>query len=243
MFGKRIDFLLIGAQKCGTSSFVQYVKAHPQLDFATKKEMHFFNFNWHKGKRWYHEHFAFNAHTHLGEATPYYMMHPEAALRAHQYNPGLKIIALLRNPTERAYAHYQMNLAKEREPLSFLEALQQEETRLKQDAAPHTFNANTQHGSYKTRGLYAQQLRVWEQYFSKEQMLVLNYHNFFQAPWANLQPVFKFLEVAPFYGYGNHFHLNQHTAADPMPEEAVKLLKAYFSEPNQQLAQQFNIHF
>jgi hypothetical protein len=240
---KRIHFLIIGAQKCGTSSLAEYLKGHPQIEMASPKEVHFFNFKWDKGIRWYHRFFDFKHNRIQGEATPYYMVHPEAAARAKQYNPNLKIIALLRNPVERAYSHYQMNLARNWDTLPFLDALKAEESRLANDPNPHVKHAASQHASYKTRGLYAEQLHAWETAFGRENMLVLNYHTFFQHPTEALQPVFSFLGLAPYFPAEKDLHLNQHPAKEPMPAEARELLNHYFSKPNQRLEQEFGIRF
>lgn len=240
---KRIDFLIIGAQKCGTSSFAEYLKGHPQIEMASKKEVHFFNFKWDKGIKWYHSFFNFKKHCIQGEATPYYMLHPEAAARARQYNPKLKIIALLRDPAERAYSHYQMNLVKQWDDLSFPEALKAEETRLQNDPNPHMIHAASQHASYKTRGLYAKQLEAWKTQFGRDNLLVLNYHTFFKNPTAELQQVFRFLQLAPYFPKADQIHLNQHPAKEPMSAEAEELLNRYFSIPNERLAQEFGIRF
>src|SRR5690606_121408 len=100
-----------------------------------------------------------------GEASPYYMFHPLAARRAKQVCPRARLIVALRNPTERAYSHYHHEKRKRREPLSFEEALAQEDQRLAGEGeriinGSVTSSFTHQHYSYKARGNYARQLKT-----------------------------------------------------------------------------------
>src|SRR4051794_39950057 len=79
------DFLIIGAQKSGTTSLYDYLCQHPQVRPAMTKEVHYFDFNFTRGTRWYRSHFPLGVGSRnwvTGEATPYYLFHPETANRA-----------------------------------------------------------------------------------------------------------------------------------------------------------------
>src|SRR2546423_13513556 len=111
------DFLIIGGQKCGTTSLYYYLIEHPNIAPAVRKQMHFFDNRFKKGFGWYKSNFPtifskwYKTFLHKqkfvsGEATPYYLFHPLAASRVHQFLPDVKLIVLLRNPVNRAYSHY-----------------------------------------------------------------------------------------------------------------------------------------
>lgn len=193
----RPSFFIIGAQKCGTTSFYDYIAQHPQVLPASQKEVNFFDYRYKNGERWYRRHFPnrwkiLSTAWHLklpvltGEATPCYFLFPHAPQRLHLMAPHAKLLVLLRNPVDRAYSHYQMNIAKQnarlvkglplpwQEPLSFEDALAKEDERLTEAMAllkrnPLSNGFNFRLYSYRTRGLYAQQLKRWLEYFPIEQ--------------------------------------------------------------------------
>ena len=107
------DFLIVGAQKAGTTSCYLYLREHPQIQMYCPKEVQFFSFNYHKGKNWYTSHAPLSSvikqNTLLGEASPYYLLHPHTPRRIHELIPSVKLIVLLRNPTTRAISHYYHN--------------------------------------------------------------------------------------------------------------------------------------
>lgn len=244
MFGQRkIDFLVIGAQKCGTSSFYQYLAENLMIEPAKTKEIHFFDFFHAKGKAWYHGHFNFKKGTLCGEASPFYIFHPKVAERVKKYNPKTKLIVLLRDPVERAISHYRMNIKKGFDDRPFSEAIRAEEVVLAGKINPDMPGNALQQFSYKSRGLYAVQLHHWLKYFNKDQLLVLNYHHFFTDPWQQIQPVYRFLKVAPYFGTLRHFHKNRANDTFEISAEDRAYLEDFFKKPNRQLAEQYHIHF
>ncbi len=139
--GSLPDFIIIGAQKSGTTSLYSYLSQHPQLLPSIHKAVHFFDGgldesadNFEKGEAWYRAHFQLRMHAHerTFEASPLYIFNPLAPKRIYDLVPEAKIIAVLRNPTERAISQYfHEKGGKNRDPLSIREALREEETRLK----------------------------------------------------------------------------------------------------------------
>lgn len=239
MFKKRkIDYLIIGAQKSGTTSLYEYINAHLMALPARKKEVHYFDKHAEEGPKWYHERFNWKEEGLRGEATPYYLFDEKCPNLVHQYSKDIRLITILRDPIERAFSHYRMNVGRGDEDLSFMEALEAEEQRL-QDSSQQINRLY----SYKKRGLYLEQLNRWTGLFHKEQMLVLKYEDFFENPWHNVQKVYSFLGLAPYYGSQQDFFSNQNVGNIDMPEDAKNHLRQYFAEPNKKLAQQFNIHF
>ena len=111
--GRLPDFVIIGAQRCGTSSLYSYLIEHPQIAPATRKELHYFDLNYAAGDEWYRSQFPqfpdtpFDGRlTVTGEASPYYLFHPMAAERCASVVPDAKLIVMVRDPVERAYSHY-----------------------------------------------------------------------------------------------------------------------------------------
>jgi hypothetical protein len=135
------SIIIIGAQKSGTSSLFYYLGQHPQIIPSYKKEVHFFdgglnpnvdNFN--KGEPWYRSHFPLKRNTinnqKAFEASPLYLFNPLSPQRIYELIPEVRLIAVLRNPVERAISHYFHEKWAGREPFPIMKALQSEEKRL-----------------------------------------------------------------------------------------------------------------
>ena len=209
---------------------------------AIRKELHYFDLFHDNGRDWYHQHFPFSKGTVSGECTPFYLMHPQAPERAWQYNKKLKLIAILRNPIERAWSHYLMNVQAGREKLDFERALDEEQERLNSTVKLEDPNGPLLHYSYQFRGRYAEQLDRWMSFFPQSQLLVINYHSFFENPWQEIQKVYRFLGVAPLYDTPR-YHENAGGLNESMPVIAAKRLNDYFRQPNEELSDKYGIRF
>ena len=140
------DYLIIGTKRGGTTSLARWLLEHPEVRplfpaRETRKGTYYFDVNYGRGQDWYQSHFptrishrlAERRHGRsllLGEATPYYLYHPHAPLRARQLVPGAKIIALLRHPVDRTHGHWAERSRQGVEPLTFEAALEAEPGRL-----------------------------------------------------------------------------------------------------------------
>ena len=202
----RPAFLVIGAQRSGTTSLYRYLCAHPDVLPALRKEIHYYDFQFGKGRAWYRAHFprkrGLRSRAITGEASPYYMVHPLAPGRAHAHDPRLKIIAILRDPAERAYSQYQHERAQGHETLSFEEAIDAETERLagchaRLRAGPHYYCRNHHHLSYLDRGRYGHYLQKWLEHFPAKQVLVLCADELFANPNRVANETFAFLGLAP----------------------------------------------
>ncbi len=110
---ERIDFLVVGAQKAGTNAMRHYLSLHPSIGLPSVPEAHYFDsdqlFTSHAAHEEYHRYFPPARETMLrGEVTPIYMYWRPSMQRIWEYNPDIRLIALLRNPVERAYSHWNM---------------------------------------------------------------------------------------------------------------------------------------
>jgi len=204
---KMPTFLIIGAHKAGTTSLYRYLSQHPQVFMSAVKEPHFFSFmghpldfndpNFNSAKlrsistiQDYQSLFQ-NAGdaVAIGEASPSYLYVAQSATNIYQYLPEVKLIAILRNPADRAYSNFlHCRARKDKEPLEdFSEALKAEATRIKENWSPLWH--------YQQMGFYYQQLQRYYQLFSKEQIQIFLYDDFQTNPRAMLQNMFRFLEV------------------------------------------------
>ena len=157
------------------------------------KELHFFDEHYGRGLDWYRTFFPLAAERKLyrmrgrdivaGEATPYYLFHEAVPARVVASVPDVRLIALLRDPIERAYSHYQLMRRTGREKLSFADAIAAEEKRLSnqdltaelqvKNAKGDRVHHHHRHRAYLSRGLYADQLERWFAHFPREQLLVI----------------------------------------------------------------------
>jgi Sulfotransferase domain len=203
------DFIIIGGQRCGTTSLFNNLVKHPSIARPFKKEIRFFGLNYRNGTNWYRAHFpsVFRRFEMegirkrgfvTGEATPYYIFHPDVPRRVSQTLGNVKIIAILRNPVDRAYSHYHLEVRQGYERLSFEEAIDCEEQRLKGEEEKLLRDedyVSFQHAaySYLSRGIYIDQLERWTKFFPKENFLILKSEDFYHDASQVLANVLDFL--------------------------------------------------
>jgi Sulfotransferase domain len=200
------SFVIIGAQKGGTTSLFSYLLQHPRLLPPLRKEVHYFDLNHQRGVGWYRGHFPYVHRLRRGtmtfEASPYYLVHPLVPQRLAELLPGTKLIALLRNPVDRALSHYQHEVRGGRESLSFEEALAREAERLAGEESrlenePGYYSYNHHRYSYVRRGMYLEQLQRWNRHFSRSQLLILQSERLFRDPVGTTAAVHQFLGLEP----------------------------------------------
>ena len=227
------DFLIIGAQKGGTSSLFHLLTQHPQihpLDLKVK-EVHYFDRerNYKKGELWYRAHFplrdTINPGELVGEATPGYLFSPIAAKRIQKDLPNAKLICLLRNPTERAISHYFMSI------------------RHKKDLRPVMETMLDDKSQYKQRGLYLEQIKRYESCLKKKQLLILSSEEFFANPQKILKQVFEFLGVDENFQCPDLSPRNVGKNKAPVPKEVYEYLNEYFKPYNRRLYSYLNRDF
>ena len=202
---RKPDFLIIGAQKAGTSSLFHYLSQHPDIDLPSNKELHFFDIQYKNGIEWYSALFPkkrFLSRKITGEASPYYLFHPLAAERVHAHYPSIKLIILLRNPIDRAYSHFQMERNRGIEPeLHFIRAVELENERIADEeerikCGKINSSDNFRNYSYIRRGLYGKQIALWLQYFLPRQILFIKSEDFFSDTNIYLERIQNFLGVS-----------------------------------------------
>jgi hypothetical protein len=242
------DFLIIGAQKSGTSSLFHLLSQHPDLLLPKGKEVHFFDLKYEKGMTWYARFFPDRQQlgTRLtGEATPYYFFHPCVPERVALHLPNVKLIVLLRNPVNRAYSHYAMERNRNNEPVeSFPEAIRLESARIAGEEEKLIAGTITQSWAHRTftyaaRGMYGRQFERWLKYFPIRQFHIITSDEFFENPQNELNKVYKFLNIREILPtdytpqkQGSYPGLSQETVNDlnPLFAEDAKLLKSIIGD-------------
>lgn len=190
------NLLVIGAQKCGTTSLHAHLNAHPDVFMAPEKELDFFiraeeslptmPGNWGRGLDWYRSRFAGVTTAVRGESSPNYTVHPyvrNVAERAADVVPHAKLVYLVRDPVERAVSHYVHQVAAGRERRPIDEALAQAGT-----GAP---------SGYVLRSMYAMQLGRWLDVFPKDAVLVVAQEDLQREGRTELARVLSFVGVDP----------------------------------------------
>lgn len=203
-----VEFMIAGAQKCGTTALDGYLRQHPRIVMPIDKEAHFFdreeNFGWRDpdysgldasydasrtGKR--------------GEATPVTLYWTPAHYRILRYNPDMRFIVLVRPPAERAFSHWKMNRRNALDPLPFSEAIRAGRQRVLDGGGPRVRPGSGPSGlhrifSYVERGFYGRQIEQLGRLFGMDRTLVLTQADLQSDPQGLLAGVARFLDVEPF---------------------------------------------
>lgn len=242
------NFVIIGAQRAGTTSLYNYLIQHPSVVAAFSKEVHYFDQLYHRGERWYRSFFPCRRRQPFvtGESSPYYLFHPHAPRRLAELLPNARLIVLLRNPVDRALSHYHHEVRLGVESLPFEAALEREAVLLPDEqraleADPMHNDFIYLHYSYLTRGIYVNQLRRWMKYIPRERILILQSEQLYQTPVAVVAQVLDFLEL-PAYRGEDYPQYNQayYTAMAPAMRQQ---LESYFAPHNQRLYTDLGVDF
>lgn len=247
------SFLVIGAQRSGTSSLYKYLGEHPDIAPSLRKEVGYFTRFYGQPETWYRSHFPLQVRRHLArrvrghdlvafEATPDYLFHPLAPERARRLVPDARIVVLLRDPVERAFSHYGHMVRRGYETLPFEEALAREGERTADDMRriltdPTHDPKHLLRFSYVARGMYAAQLQAWMAQFPAERFLVLDSASFYDDPGAVYQQILGFLGVrawAPRY-LPNISARRAEAGGHALAPEVRALLERTFASPNEAL--------
>ncbi|MGI9601804.1 MAG: sulfotransferase [Acidimicrobiales bacterium] len=247
------DFMIIGGQRCGTSSLFKWLSRHPELIPALRKEVDYFSLDHQQGEAWYRAHFPLAGRRRWAErrshpwatyeATPTYLFDPRAPDRARALLPDAKLIVLLRHPAERAISHYHHNVRHGLEPLDLAEALAAENDRLAPEwaqirADPDHRAITLRRFSYVARGRYAEQLQRWQASFPIEQFLVMRSEDLFGSPRRALDEICDFVGVSRWYPpeFRNYSYVGSPDNSYQAPSVAIgRVLDEALQEPNEAL--------
>ena len=254
------DFIIIGSQKCGTSSLYDFIVRHPAIKKARVKEVHYFTFNneWAKfrlgsdhpvakqdkfGVNWYRSNFPTkfeawvryrktNQRMLTGEATTTYLHYSGVPNKIKSLLPEVKMVVILRNPTNRAYSAYNFYKWFYLEDRTFEDAIKQDlegrETRYFR--------------TYLAPGHYAQHLERWFKHFSRNQFLILTNEELREDLQGTLDRVWEFLDVVPYRFERQPENLNVGNYK-PMNKKMRECLVEYYRPHNKRLDKLLGHHF
>ena len=175
----------IGAQKCASSWLHAVAGSHPEIALSDPKEVDFFSYYFDRGYRWYDSHFVEEERTRIRfECSPSYLHDPRSPDRAAAYQPGMKVLALFRDPVKRAFSNHMHEIIKGHIP-------------------PCTFEEGLKNNpAYVEQGQYGRHLARWLDAFPRDQVLVMFAEDISESPAQAAQQFFRFCDVDPDFQSG-----------------------------------------
>lgn len=245
------DFLIVGAQRCGTTALYKTLVQHPSvLGAGLHKGVHYFDTGYTHGPAWYRGHFpraataarverATGTRPITGEASPYYMFHPLAGERIARDLPEVKLVVVLRDPVERAYSAYTHEKARGFETETFERALELEPERLRGEEErlrvdPTYISSHHQHNAYLARGRYIEQVGRLEALVGLERLLVLDFDEVFGDLSRSMPRLLDFLGLPAWMPAGIERRNARPRSA--LPYETRVRLEDYFAPYDEELA-------
>lgn len=245
----RPSFLVIGAQKSGTTALYDYLCLHPQITAAYQKETKYFDLYPNKSKEWYYGFFPKQKDGIIsGEATPDYFFDSAVPERIHNLFPDIKLILILRDPVERAISHFNYNKDRGIEHLSLSEAIKEEEIRIdKNGHLPVELDSGftssyKREYSYIQRGKYINQLNQWLKYFNQNQFFICSTESLKSNPDILLKKIFAFLDIKN-HSIETTLKSNVSKSSFSLSEEDSNQIKEIFKPFNEQLFKQIDERF
>lgn len=197
----RASYAVVGTMKGGTTALDHFLSQHPSICTAVQKETHFFCRDMFfepdpPAYEWYSMSFSvsFAGQEVVGEASPDYMYNPKVPPRIRSYNPGMKLVFLLRDPVARAYSDYCMRVSRQLEHRSFHAVVDEELDLLArgEDVAPQEDEVVPR---YLGAGFYTRFVRRFLELFPPDQLLLLRSEELLEEHERTLARVHAFLGV------------------------------------------------
>jgi len=247
------NFFVIGPGRTGTTSLYHYLDQHPSLSKSAHDELGFFDVNFHLGLHWYRSlfpsiftKFRIKLKTHFFmtyDVTPHYVRRPWIAKRIKKLFPDSKLIIILRNPVDKTYSHYYLS-TKSGETRTFEEVIEEEMNDISKwsiDSKDDYYFATQVENSKLARGFYVEQLPVWFELFSKNQILIISSEELASNTKNVVNDIFQFLNL-PEFEIPNIEKVNV-SKYPKMNPETRKILIDFFKPYNEQLYKFLNRKF
>jgi hypothetical protein len=253
-FGCLPDFLIIGAQKCGTTSLFNYLKQHPDVFPPKIKEVGYFDRYYNHGLNWYRSNFPFiftkvknrmlRKNFMTFEASTGYILNPNSLKRIKNTIPKAKLILMIRNPVDRAYSHYRHSVRMNKEDLPFHKAIKAEKKRIghsweKYNTGIDFYDLKIAFYSYLRTGIYADQIENLFRLFPRNQIHIIKSEDFFRKPSEPFNEVLKFLGLKHY----KIAHFKKYNVGESYPLDKImrNQLVDYFRPHNQRLYDHLNM--
>lgn len=190
---EKVNLLIIGTQKAGTTSLFHYLNQHPDIYFSEVKEVIYFANDEHykRGEKYYHSFFPkYKGQKVIASSYVHMLPNPKCPERVKAYNPEMKFIVMLRDPIKRATSAYNYALKNnwEDQNNSFKDAFNKENERLASAAPNYDL-------TYFYNGLYYKHLKHWFEYFPNENFLIIKDTELRNNSKEVFTRIFDFLEI------------------------------------------------
>jgi hypothetical protein len=202
------SFIVIGAQRAGTTTLYRLLSEHPDVIRPTaSKGIGYFDDKYAQGRRWYRGQFPLaigRARSKVAfESSGYYLFHPLAPERIARDLPGVRVVAMLRDPVERAYSAHQHEFARGFDDRPFEEAIELEKARLDGEVerictSPGYASYEHRHHAYLTRSQYSEQLQRYVDLLGRDRVYIVDADRFFAAPEREFAELQRWLELRPW---------------------------------------------
>lgn len=193
----KVNMLIIGAGRSGTTSLYEHLKSHPDICFSNIKEIPFFSVKdiYQRGESYYHSFFKLDKQKVIASSDTYLLIDQEAPKRILDYNPDMKIIIMLREPVERSYSSYiyAINNGHENKTTTYRDAFNLEKEKISEKDIIIKNNL----GHFYS-GLYYKHVKCWMQFFPKENFLLIKTNDLKENYQEVLKKVSKFLNIEEF---------------------------------------------
>ena len=241
------SFLIVGAQRCGTTSMYRALRSHPQvLPAAFTKGVAYFDWNYDRSLDWYLGHFPTRMRARLRgpgtqtfESSGYYAYHPRAADRLASALPGVRLVLMVRDPIERAYSAHKHEYERGFETEEFERALELEDGRVEPEIArmlaDPTYRSRVhRHQSYRRRGQYSEQLRRLYEAVGDDKVYVVQSEKFFADPARIYSDLLHFLGLRAYQPV--RFDRYNARPRTPLPSHVRTHLHEHFAAYDEDLA-------
>ena len=244
------SFIIIGVKRCGTTTLYEQLGDHPCIEKSTHDNLGFFNNNFGLGLNWYKSHFATNfkkrqIERKFGKFATYdvtssYIQKKQTAENIFKTLPNVKLIIILRNPSDRAYSEYNQNIIDENESRGFEELIKKEIEEIEQ-ASNESLEFSSDKINLVKKGIYIKQILPWLEIFPRKQILIISTEEFANKTSETYNEIFRFLELPEYeiknkqrYRKGNY---------EKMDDKVRKILNGFYEKYNKELFQKIGKKF
>ena len=235
------DFVIIGGQRCGTTSLFDCLSQHRGIEPSLNKEVHYFDLAFERGTGWYKAHFPLESKISgrvTFEATPNYLASFDAPNRMQSVIPDVKLVVLLRDPVERAHSSWKLRAYEGSDGRPFGEAIEAELAGVTMtyddvDEERKRKVARSMRWSYMEKSRYVEHLTRWFECFDRDQFLILESEALFTNPSEGLSGIETFLGIE--HDPTIALPRTNDTASSPIEPSLLQDLREYFAPYNERL--------
>lgn len=236
------NFLIIGNSFCCKTLLYDYMTQHHLIMKNLREETAFWGWHYNKGIMWYKSNFPTKIYkkilefihkkeAHVGETINMFGL--ERPEQIHKIIPNPKIIVILRNPIDRAFARYLADVRAKLEKRTFEDSIKKprdENFQLQKMKMNEIKNIDDDESLYIKNSIYSYDLKRWNEFFPIEKMFFLSSEDLIKNPLVTVNKALKFLELKPLKTIkkiGQNWEENQGTMESKMRQELQKIFEPH----------------